>query len=159
MKLSDGLFLDCARRVAQGVPRDRATSEIIVDNLCMQLVTNPDQFDVLVMENLYGDIISDLCAGLVGGLGVVPGANIGDGIAVFEAVHGSRPRHRRQGHGQPHRPACIRRHDAQPPRRRGRRPAHAHALEATLAEAQHITRDLEGTATTNEFTDAIIAKL
>ncbi len=90
MKLSDGLFLDCFRKAARDFPGLEA-EEVIVDNLCMQLVRNPEKYDVLVMENLYGDIISDLCAGLVGGLGVVPGANIGAGCAVFEAVHGTAP--------------------------------------------------------------------
>jgi isocitrate dehydrogenase (NAD+) len=90
MKLSDGLFLDCFRKVAREFPGIEA-SEVIVDNLCMQLVRNPEKYDVMVMENLYGDIVSDLCAGLVGGLGVVPGANIGEGCAVFEAVHGTAP--------------------------------------------------------------------
>src|SRR5688572_26037439 len=81
MKLSDGLFLDCCQKVSKDYPEIKY-KEIIVDNLCMQLVTNPNQFDVLLLENLYGDIVSDLCAGLVGGLGVVPAANIGEGIAV-----------------------------------------------------------------------------
>ena len=90
MKLSDGLFLDCFRKVARDFPTIQ-TEEVIVDNLCMQLVRNPEKYDVMVMENLYGDIISDLCAGLVGGLGVVPGSNIGLECAVFEAVHGSAP--------------------------------------------------------------------
>ncbi len=90
MKLSDGLFLRSARKVAQDYP-EIEYREIIVDNACMQLVMNPYQFDLLLMENLYGDIVSDLCAGLVGGLGIVPGANIGDDIALFEAVHGSAP--------------------------------------------------------------------
>ncbi|MBL8956692.1 MAG: isocitrate/isopropylmalate dehydrogenase family protein [Myxococcaceae bacterium] len=90
MKLSDGLFLDCFRKVAREFPNIQA-EEVIVDNLCMQLVKNPEKYDVLVMENLYGDIVSDLCAGLVGGLGLVPGANIGTGCAVFEAVHGTAP--------------------------------------------------------------------
>ena len=90
LKLSDGLFLECARRVARDHP-GIAYREIIVDNCCMQLVKDPAQFDVLVLENLYGDILSDLCAGLVGGLGVVPGANLGESCAVFEAVHGSAP--------------------------------------------------------------------
>src|SRR5690606_19042743 len=90
MKLSDGLFLDCCRNVARSFPEIEYT-EIIVDNCCLQLVRDPSQFDVLVLENLYGDIVSDLCAGLVGGLGVVPGANIGDKNAVFEAVHGTAP--------------------------------------------------------------------
>ncbi|MFO1520174.1 MAG: isocitrate/isopropylmalate dehydrogenase family protein [bacterium] len=90
MKLSDGLFLNCARRVAEK-HKKIAYSEMIVDNACMQLVTRPDQFDILLLENLYGDIVSDLCAGLVGGLGVVPGANIGTDAAIFEAVHGNAP--------------------------------------------------------------------
>jgi isocitrate dehydrogenase (NAD+) len=90
MKLSDGLFLDCCRRVAREY-HDIAYEEVIVDNLCMQLVRNPERYDVLLMENLYGDIVSDLCAGMVGGLGVVPGANIGEHTAVFEAVHGTAP--------------------------------------------------------------------
>ena len=90
MKLSDGLFLDCARKVAERYPQI-TYQEMIVDNTAMQLVMRPQQFDMLLLENLYGDILSDLCAGLVGGLGVVPGANIGDTCAVFEAVHGSAP--------------------------------------------------------------------
>ena len=90
MKLSDGLFLQCFRNVAQEYPNIEADDRI-VDNLCMQLVQNPNQFDILLLENLYGDIVSDLTAGLVGGLGVVAGANIGENGAVFEAVHGSAP--------------------------------------------------------------------
>jgi isocitrate dehydrogenase (NAD+) len=91
MKKSDGLFLDCARAVNAAEYPDIEHDELIIDNGCMQLVRDPSQFDVLLLENLYGDVVSDLCAGLVGGLGVVPGANIGDGCAVFEAVHGSAP--------------------------------------------------------------------
>ena len=90
MKLSDGLFLRCAEKVSQKYP-DIEFNDLIVDNACMQLVTRPERFDMLLLENLYGDIVSDLCAGLVGGLGVVPGANIGKNYAVFEAVHGSAP--------------------------------------------------------------------
>src|SRR5262249_20426234 len=90
MKLSDGLFLTCAQRVARRHPRVQYR-EMIVDNACMQLVLQPGQFDVLLLENLYGDIVSDLCAGLVGGLGVVPGANLGRRYAIFEAVHGTAP--------------------------------------------------------------------
>ncbi len=90
MKLGDGLFLRCSRQVAERYPEIKY-DELIIDNTCMQLVMRPEQFDVLLMENLYGDIVSDLCAGLVGGLGVVPGANIGDECALFEAVHGSAP--------------------------------------------------------------------
>ncbi|MGH7602289.1 MAG: isocitrate/isopropylmalate dehydrogenase family protein, partial [bacterium] len=90
MKISDGLFLETAKKVAKKYPKIKY-QEVIVDNLCMQLVMKPQQYDVLVLTNLYGDIVSDLCAGLVGGLGLVPGANIGDKYAVFEAVHGSAP--------------------------------------------------------------------
>ncbi len=90
MKISDGLFLETAKKVAKQYPKIKY-QEVIVDNLCMQLVMRPQQYDVLVLTNLYGDIVSDLCAGLVGGLGLVPGANIGDKYAVFEAVHGSAP--------------------------------------------------------------------
>ncbi len=90
MKMSDGLFLRCCRDVAKEYP-EITYGEHIIDNTCMQLVMNPYQYDVLVMENLYGDIISDLCAAFVGGLGMVPGANLGDGYAIFEAVHGSAP--------------------------------------------------------------------
>lgn len=90
MKLSDGLFLDCARKVAKRFPRIEY-NEMIVDNACLQLVVKPHQFDILLLENLYGDIISDLAAGLVGGLGVVPAANIGEQGAIFEAVHGTAP--------------------------------------------------------------------
>lgn len=89
-KKADGMFLNCFREVAKNYPTI-STREILVDNLCMQLVQNPAQFDVLVMPNLYGDIVSDLCAGLIGGLGVAQSANIGHGIAIFEAVHGSAP--------------------------------------------------------------------
>src|SRR5262249_55445872 len=90
MKLSDGLFLNCARKVSERFPKI-VYNEMIVDNACMQLVIKPHQFDILLLENLYGDIVSDLCAGLVGGLGVVPGANIGTDAAIFEAVHGNAP--------------------------------------------------------------------
>jgi len=90
MKLSDGLFLDCFRNVAKDYPEIEADDKI-VDNACMQLVMRPEQFDIMLLENLYGDIVSDLCAGLIGGLGLVPGANIGELGAVFEAVHGSAP--------------------------------------------------------------------
>ena len=90
MKLSDGLFLDCFRRVAENYP-DIAADDRIVDAACMRLVMNPETFDMLLLENLYGDIVSDLAAGLVGGLGLVPGANIGPDVAVFEAVHGTAP--------------------------------------------------------------------
>ena len=100
MKFSDGLFLAVAREVARGYPAIEF-NDVIIDNLCMQLVRNPKQFDILVLPNLYGDIISDLCAGLVGGLGVAPGANIGEGIAVFEPTHGSAPKYSGQNKVNP----------------------------------------------------------
>lgn len=100
MKFSDGLFLSVAREVAKGYPGIEF-NDVIVDNMCMQLVRNPQQFDVLVLPNLYGDIVSDLCAGLVGGLGVAPGANIGEGIALFEPTHGSAPKYAGQNKVNP----------------------------------------------------------
>src|SRR5262249_30286093 len=90
MKMADGLFLRCCQTMAKKYPQIKY-DEIIIDNCCMQLVSKPQQFDILVMENFHGDIISDLCAGLVGGLGICPGSNLGDGVAVFEAVHGTAP--------------------------------------------------------------------
>jgi len=92
MKFSDGLYLDVARQVAEGYP-DIEFNDVIVDNMCMQLVQKPEDYDVLVLPNLYGDILSDLCAGLIGGLGMAPGGNIGEGIALFEPTHGSAPKH------------------------------------------------------------------
>ena len=131
MKLSDGLFLDCFRRVAEDYP-DIAADDRIVDAACMRLVMQPETFDVLLTENLYGDIVSDLGAGLVGGLGIVPGANIGADAAVFEAVHGIRAGHRRAERGEPDRAAHVRDPHAAAPRhgraRRARRdgpPGHA----------------------------------
>ena len=100
MKLSDGLFLECFYNVAKDHPEIEADDKII-DNACMQLVMRPEQFDVMVLENLYGDIVSDLCAGLIGGLGLAPGANIGEQGAVFEAVHGSCAGHRRTRNREP----------------------------------------------------------
>ena len=100
MKFSDGLFLATAREVAKDYP-DIEFNDVIVDNLCMQLVRRPQQFDVLVLPNLYGDIVSDLCAGLVGGLGVAPGANLGDDLAIFEPIHGSAPKYKGQNKVNP----------------------------------------------------------
>ncbi len=100
MKFSDGLFLSVAREVAKGYP-DIEFNDVIIDNLCMQLVRNPQQFDILVLPNLYGDIVSDLCAGLVGGLGVAPGANLGEGLAIFEPTHGSAPKYTGQNKVNP----------------------------------------------------------
>lgn len=158
MKLSDGLFLDCFRQVSAGFPEIQADDRII-DNLCMQLVMRPEQFDVLVMENLYGDIVSDLCAGLVGGLGVVGAANLGDEFAVFEAVHGSAPDIAGQDLANPLallRSAILmlRYLDKGEVADRVR-----DALRRTIVDQGIRTRDLGGRASTTEFTDAVVAAI
>lgn len=158
MKLSDGLFLDCFRRVAAEYPEIEADDKI-VDNACMQLVMRPEQFDVLLLENLYGDIISDLAAGLVGGLGVVPGANIGEQGAVFEAVHGSAPDIAGRGIANP---TALLQSGVLMLRHINERDAADRiqsALLDVLREGKVRTRDIGGTASTAEFADAIIAKL
>jgi isocitrate dehydrogenase (NAD+) len=158
MKLSDGLFLECCRRMARDYP-EVTYDELIVDNACMQLVRDPTRFDVLLMANLYGDIISDLGAGLVGGLGVVPGANIGDDYAVFEAVHGSAPDIAGKGIANP---LAITLSGGMMLKHLGEEKA-ALALEeailAVLREGKTLTRDLGGTASTHQMADAIIDKL
>jgi isocitrate dehydrogenase (NAD+) len=158
MKMSDGLFLKCFREVAAGFP-DIEADDLIVDNACMQLVMNPSRFDVLLLENLYGDIISDLGAGLVGGLGIVPGANIGDDMAVFEAVHGAAPDIAGRGIANP---TALIQTAVLMLKYLGERAAAeriAAALESVLAEGRVRTRDLGGNATTLEFTDAVIRAL
>jgi isocitrate dehydrogenase (NAD+) len=158
MKLSDGLFLECARRVSRDYP-EIELRELIIDNCAMQLVTRPQQFDVLLMDNLYGDILSDLCAGLVGGLGVVPGSNIGEDCAVFEAVHGSAPDIAGRGLANPTAlvlsAALLLRHigelDAALRVER--------AVHSALAEPKHRTRDLGGEANLEGITRAIIERL
>ena len=158
MKLSDGLFLRCSRKVAKDYP-EITYAEHIVDNTCMQLVMNPYQYDVLVMENLYGDIISDLCAGLVGGLGLVPSANLGDGCAIFEAVHGSAPDIAGKNLANP--TALLRsallmlRHIGEPEAALKIR----NALEKVYRERDKLTRDVGGKAGTSEFADSIIAEM
>src|SRR5213083_1495588 len=154
MKLSDGLFLRCARNVAKEYP-EITYGEHIVDNTCMQLVMNPYQYDMLVMENLYGDIISDLCAAFVGGLGLVPSANLGDRCAIFEAVHGSAPDIAGKNIANP--TAVIRcallmlRHigefDAALKIR--------NALEKVYRDRDKLTRDVGGKAGTSEFADSV----
>ncbi|MFZ0657387.1 MAG: isocitrate/isopropylmalate dehydrogenase family protein [Candidatus Binataceae bacterium] len=155
MKLSDGLFLKCARAVARGYPEIRY-QEQIVDAACMRLVTAPSAFDILLLENLYGDIVSDLCAGLVGGLGLVPGANYGDKGAIFEAVHGTAPDIAGQGLANPiaailsgamlldylSRPAAAKKIRA--------------ATGAVLRSGRVLTRDLGGKASTEEMTASVI---
>src|ERR1700686_1311991 len=158
MKMSDGLFLASTRKVAAEYP-EIEYKEMIIDNACMQMVLDPAQFDMLLLPNLYGDVMSDLAAGLVGGLGVVPRGNIGDECAMFEAVHGTAPDIAGKGLANPtallmssimmldhlrERPAA-RRIEA--------------ALEKVYREGKHVTRDIGGKAGTNEFTDAIIAAL
>ena len=158
MKLSDGLFLTCARQVARQHPRIRY-GELIVDNACMQLVLRPETFDVLLLENLYGDIVSDLCAGLVGGLGVVPGANIGARHAIFEAVHGTAPDIAGKNLANPLAlllsGVMLLRHVGQT--RAAQRVQRA--VDRLLAEGRVRTRDLGGTATTTAVTDRLIALL
>ena len=159
MKLSDGLFLSCARKVHEDEYPNIEYEEVIIDAGCMKLVQDPTKLDVLLMENLYGDLISDLCAGLVGGLGVVPGSNIGDEAAVFEAVHGSAPDLAGKNAANPlalimsgvmmlnhiHEEAIAERIK--------------NAYNSVLGEAKTLTRDLGGSASTSEFADALIAKL
>ncbi|QLY24387.1 isocitrate/isopropylmalate dehydrogenase family protein [Bdellovibrio sp. KM01] len=158
MKMSDGLFLKVAQEVGWQYP-NIATKDVIVDNACMQLVTRPQQFDVIVTENLYGDILSDLCAGLVGGLGVVPGANIGEKAAIFEAVHGSAPDIAGQNKANPtallQSAVMMLQHIGE----HGKADSIMKALIAALSDINARTGDLGGKGTTQSFTDAIIQKL
>jgi isocitrate dehydrogenase (NAD+) len=158
MKLADGLFLRCCREVSALFP-EIEYNELIVDNASMQLVSRPEQFDILLTPNLYGDIISDLAAGLVGGLGVVPGGNIGDDCAVFEAVHGSAPDIAGRGIANPTAllmsSVMMLQHIQE---------VHAadrlqRAIEAVYADGTKLTKDVGGTASTMEFAGAVIAKL
>jgi isocitrate dehydrogenase (NAD+) len=158
MKMSDGLFLECARRIARD-HRGIEYREIIIDNCAMQLVRDPTQFDVLLLENLYGDILSDLCAGLVGGLGVVPGSNIGAECAVFEAVHGSAPDIAGKRIANPSAmllsTVMMLRHlgDA------SAADAIEHAVHAALGDPSRRTRDLGGPADLDRFTESVIGEL
>jgi isocitrate dehydrogenase (NAD+) len=164
MKYADGLFLHVAEEVAREYP-DIEFSNVIVDNMCMQLVQKPDLYDVLVMPNLYGDILSDLCAGLVGGLGVTPGANIGDGIAVFEPIHGSAPKYAGQNKVNPTAAMLsgvmmLRYLNEMDAAERLER-----AVAAVIAEGKDVTYDLkprrdDPTAVgTSEFGDAVVRKV
>ena len=156
-KLSDGLFLDCAREVAKKYPQI-GFREVLVDNCCMQLVQNPNQFDVLLLPNLYGDIVSDLCAGLIGGLGIAQGANIGKDYAVFEPVHGSAPDIAGQNKANP---TAMLLSAVEMLNYIGEKISAEKikkALSATLQDGIK-TQDLGGNATCSEFTDAIIARL
>jgi isocitrate dehydrogenase (NAD+) len=158
MKLADGLFLRCCREVAGRHP-EIAYGELIVDNASMQLVMRPEQFDVLLLPNLYGDIVSGLAAGLVGGLGIVPGANMGEDHAVFEAVHGSAPDIAGRGIANPTAmmlSAVMMLTHLREPEAATRLQA---AIEAVYAGKKNTTPDVGGTAGTEQFTDAVISAL
>jgi isocitrate dehydrogenase (NAD+) len=158
MKLADGLFLKCCKQVAEQFP-EITYAEHIVDNTCMQLVMNPWQYDVILTENLYGDILSDLCSGLVGGLGLVPGANLGAECAIFEAVHGSAPDIAGQDKANPTavlQSAVLMLHHINESTTANKIQA---ALEKVYAEARTLTRDVGGTAGTRAFGEAVIAAL
>lgn len=158
MKLTDGLFLECFRKVAAEYP-DIAADDVIIDALCMKLVQAPERFDMLVAPNLYGDIISDLCAGLVGGLGFAPSANIGDTVRIYEAVHGSAPDIAGQNKANP---SAILMAFGMMLRDLGQAEKADRLQKAildTVAEGKTVTADIGGSATTTQFTDAVIARL
>jgi isocitrate dehydrogenase (NAD+) len=158
MKLTDGLFLDCARNMATNYT-DIAFSDLIVDNACLQLVLDPLKLDVLLLENLYGDIVSDLAAGLVGGLGVVAGANLGDSHALFETVHGSAPDIKGKGIANPtamiSAAIMMLNHISEPAAAK----RISVALERVLQRGDCLTPDLGGSATTKRFAEAIIKEM
>src|SRR3954462_2595198 len=159
MKLTDGMFLNSARKIYEDEYPNIEYEEVIIDAGCMKLVQAPERMDVLLMENLYGDLVSDLVAGLVGGLGVVPGSNIGDDAAVFEAVHGSAPDIAGKGVANPlaliMTAEMMLNHIAEAPIATKIKTAY----DAVLGEGKSLTRDLGGSATTDQFADAIISKL
>jgi len=159
MKLSDGLFLESCQQVAVDYAGRVEFDDRIVDNMCMQLVQKPELYDVLVLPNLYGDIVSDLAAGLVGGLGVAPGANIGEKAAVFEPVHGSAPKYAGQNKANP---TALILSGALMLRHLGETDAAAsveRAVREVIAEGTTVTYDLGGTAGTREFGEAVAARL
>jgi isocitrate dehydrogenase (NAD+) len=158
MKLSDGLFLRCCRTVAKDFP-EVTYGEHIVDNTCMQLVMNPYQYDMLVMENLYGDIISDLCAAFVGGLGLVPSANLGAGCAIFEAVHGSAPDIAGKNMANP---TAVLRSSLLMLKHLGEHEAEtkiSKALENVYRTREKLTKDVGGQAGTSQFADSVISEI
>jgi isocitrate dehydrogenase (NAD+) len=159
MKCTDGLFLEAARSVAKQYDGRIEYEERLIDNMCMQLVLKPELYDVLVLPNLYGDIISDLCAGLIGGLGVAPGANIGDSVALFEAVHGSAPKYKGMNKVNP---AAMLLSAKLMLDHLGEHAAAQNlekAVSAVISEGKTVTYDLGGKAGTREMGDAIIDKL
>src|ERR1700678_4057559 len=154
MKLSDGLFLRCCRTISEGFP-EVAYHEHIVDNTCMQLVMNPYQYDILLTENLYGDILSDLCSAFVGGLGLVPGANLGTHCAIFEAVHGSAPDIAGKNLANPTallQSSVLMLHHINEPETAERIQA---GMEQVYREGKTLTRDVGGTSGTKEFAEAV----
>ena len=158
MKLSDGLFLRCSRNISKEYP-EITYGEHIVDNTCMQLVMNPYQYDVLVMENLYGDIISDLCAAFVGGLGLVPSANLGDSCAIFEAVHGSAPDIAGKNMANP---TAVLRSSMLMLKHLGEHEAEAKvrkAVENVYRTREKLTKDVGGQAGTSQFADSVIEEM
>jgi len=158
MKMSDGLFLRCVREVAKDFP-EITYGEHIVDNTCMQLVMNPYQYDMLVLPNLYGDIVSDLCAAFVGGLGLVPSANLGESCAIFEAVHGSAPDIAGQDKANPTallQSAILMLHHIGETEAANRI---QNAMDKVYAEKTTLTRDVGGTAGTQAFANAVLAAL
>lgn len=157
-KLTDGLFLNCAREIAEKFPSIQY-KEILVDNLCMQLVQNPEKFDVLVLPNLYGDIVSDLCAGLIGGLGVAQGANIGLNVAVFEPVHGSAPDIKGQNKANPVALLLSAIEMLKYINQQNTAEKIEKALFSVIKEGKCLTSDLGGNASTTDFTNEIIKKL
>jgi len=159
MKLSDGLFLESCRTIAADYDGRIEFEDRIVDNMCMQLVQKPELYDVMVLPNLYGDIVSDLCAGLVGGLGVAPGANIGTEAAVFEPVHGSAPKYAGQNKANP---TALILSGVLMLRHLGEQAAAEQvetALREVIAEGRRTTYDLGGESGTSQFADAIIERL
>jgi isocitrate dehydrogenase (NAD+) len=159
MKFSDGLFLESCRTIAAQYDGKIEFEDRIVDNMCMQLVQKPELYDVLVLPNLYGDIVSDLCAGLVGGLGVAPGANIGPDAAVFEAVHGSAPKYAGLNKANP---TALMLSGVLLLRHIGEQAAAQrveNAIRAVIAEGRAVTYDLGGSAGTSDFADAIVGRL
>lgn len=158
MKLTDGLFLNVVREISKDYP-EIILQEILIDNMCMQLVINPERFSIILTENLYGDILSDLCAGLIGGLGLTPGANLSKDMAIFEAVHGSAPDIAGQNKANPTAlvlSACLMLdHIGESQIATTIR----HAINKTLSDPKNFTADLGGTSSTSEFTKAVISNL
>ncbi|WP_421278717.1 isocitrate dehydrogenase [Aeromonas veronii] len=158
LKSTSGLFLEVAREIASHYP-DIQSEEMIVDAACMNLVMYPERFDVMVTTNLFGDILSDLCAGLVGGLGMAPGANIGDGAAIFEAVHGSAPDIAGKNIANPTSVILASIQMLEYLGMQDKAERIREAVRATIESGDRVTRDLGGTASTSEFTQAIIDRL